>query len=383
MRRTFRTDPIDVDQIVADYTALGRDQRRKHRRQRLWRVGIAGSAAASAAALWLSGIPTQLAGQLRGVGVGDLRALVKSELDELAAARAELAAERSRYADQSRRLEAELATFADRHAALEAQQADLTAQSTDLRAALARVDAERAALVAAQAPNPALERELMAITEERRALEKRWQSFADQGQHLSTELESLERQRSALEAERASMERQRRDLETLLDEATAGPSAGGAERGPVESFAPFDPESQQLDPLFASAMDATDLGAMRGGVLLGNGMNVAIGLTRTATINGVEQYASALRIDDLTAGLDPAALDAMRPLVIQNGSGNTLAPGLLDDWSAGFGTIIQNSRDNQEISTSTIYDVRIQDVTHAIRDLAASQAVSDSLSFHQ
>jgi hypothetical protein len=376
MRRTLRTGPVDVDQIVANYTALGRAQRRKHGRQRLWRVGITASVAASAAALWFSGIPAQIAGKLRSDGVGELRALVKSELDQLTAARAELAAERARYAEKSLELEAQLAGFSTRHAALEAQQAELATQGTELRAALAKVDAERAALVAAQAPNPALERELVAITAERRALEERWQTFADQGQQLSTELEALEQQRSALEAERAAMERQRRDLEALLDAAVTTSSASETQ---IEPFA-ADP---LIDPLFASAMDASDLGEMRGGVLLGNGMNVAIGLTRTASINGVEQYSSALRIDDLTAGLDPAALDAMRPLVIQNGAGNSIAPGMLDDWSSGFGMVIQNSRDNQEISTSTIYDVQIQDVSHAIRDMAGSQALSDSLSFHQ
>jgi predicted nucleic acid-binding Zn-ribbon protein len=381
MRRTFRNGPIDVDQIVANYTALGRAQRRKTGKRRLLRLGIAGSAIAAAALVWWSGLATRLLDassdlDARSDAVSDLRAIVESELEQLTAARAELATERDRYAAKSGELETELAAFADRHAALEAQQADLTAQSAELRAALAKVDSERAALVAATAPNPALERELVAIGEERRALEERWKSFSDQGRQLSTELEALEQQRSALEAERAGMERQRRDLESLLDAAAAGPSAS------ADALETSPAPDAGLDPLFASAVDATDLGEMRGGVLLGNGMNIAIGLTRTATINGEEQYASALRIDDLTAGLDPAALDAMRPLVIQNGTGNAIAPGLLDDWSAGFGTIIQNSRDNQAISTSTIYDVQVQDVGQAIRDMAGSQAVTDSLSFH-
>jgi hypothetical protein len=374
MRRTIRNGPIDVDQIVANYTALGRAQRRKTGKRRMLKVGIAASAAVAAALVWWSGLPMRVL-DTRSDAVSDLRAIVESELQQLTAARADLAAERDRYAAKSSELETELAAFADRHDALEAQQADLTAQSAELRAALAKVDAERAALVAA-APNPALERELVAIGKERRALEERSRSFSDQGRQLSTELEALEQQRSALEAERAGMERQRRDLESLLDAAAAGPSAS------ADALEPSPAPDAGLDPLFASAVDATDLGEMRGGVLLGNGMNIAIGLTRTATINGEEQYASALRIDDLTAGLDPAALDAMRPLVIQNGTGNSIAPGLLDDWSAGFGTIIQNSRDNQAISTSTIYDVQVQDVGQAIRDMAGSQAVTDSLSFH-
>jgi hypothetical protein len=129
-------------------------------------------------------------------------------------------------------------------------------------------------------------------------------------------------------------------------------------------------------------VDASALGEMRGGVQLPNGMNVAIGLTRTASINGEEQLGSSLHIDDLTAGLSPATLDALRPVVIQNGEGNSVSTQLLDGWSGGIGTFIQNSRDNQEISTATIYDVSIQDVAPTIRDMAASQAVSDSLLFH-
>ena len=49
--------------------------------------------------------------------------------------------------------------------------------------------------------------------------------------------------------------------------------------------------------------------------------------------------------------MDAAALDGIGTNVIQNGSGNYLAPAVLDGLSAGFGTIIQNSLDDQEIRT--------------------------------
>ncbi len=378
MRRTLRTGPIDVDQIVANYTALGRAQRRKLAKRRWTRAGATTAIVVGAALVWLGGAHTSLLDRSRESTIGALQSMVRTEIEKLDAARAELKVERERFVAKSAELQAELTAFASRHAELESQQSDLSAQSAELRAALGKVDAEREALVAAQSRGPAVERELLAIGEQRHALEQQWQSFTDQGKQLSTELEALERQRDALEAERASMERQRRDLETLLDSAAAGPRAASdnqIERLPL-------PRSKE-EPLFATAVDADHLGNMRAGLQLPNGMNVAIGLTRTATINGEEQPGSSLRIDDLTRGIDPAALGTMRPLVIQNGDRNLLGPELLNAGAFGLGTIIQNTRDNQDIRTSTIYDVSIEDVSRTLRDMAASQALSDSLSLQR
>ncbi|HEY8521428.1 MAG TPA: hypothetical protein VIN61_15230 [Gammaproteobacteria bacterium] len=98
------------------------------------------------------------------------------------------------------------------------------------------------------------------------------------------ELEALERQRRSLEAERADMERERRALESLLDEAQSG---GRHEAEPTVEGAGGAFHAQPLSAsLTASALAGDTLDGMRGGILLGNGMNVAIGLTRTAEING-------------------------------------------------------------------------------------------------
>ena len=114
---------------------------------------------------------------------------MSSELEQLGAARAELAAERDRYSASSAALERELAAFAERQAELERQQVAFAEQSTELRDALAAVEAERVALLAnARTPDPAVERELAAIAEQRRELEEQWESFSSQGQQLSDEL---------------------------------------------------------------------------------------------------------------------------------------------------------------------------------------------------
>jgi hypothetical protein len=60
-----------------------------------------------------------------------------------------------------------------------------------------------------------------------------------------------------------------------------------------------------------------------------------------------------------------------------------VSPNVLDGLSSSFGTIIQNSLDNQEIHTLSTYDIAITDVGSTLRDLATNQAISDVLQFNQ
>jgi hypothetical protein len=374
-----------VDDIVAGYAALGRQERREARFRKSAFAGLAAAAAAAAGAVWLSDAPRAILdeGTAADDAARELRELVSAGLAELSVARAELAtardelaAERDRYNGNSAALERELAALTERHAELERRQALLGEQTETLRAALAGIDAERDALLASSRTRDSdVAQELAAVAEQRRELEQRWDSFSSESLRLSDELARLERQRGALEQERAAMDQQRRELEALIEDASRASETTSRVADPR-----LDPS---LEPLFASAVETPALGDMRGGVQLANGMNIAIGLTRSASINGVEQYSSSLRLDGLTAGMDSAALDAIGTNVIQNGSGNYLAPNVLDGLSSGFGTIIQNSLDGQEIRTSTTYDVAISDVSSAIRDIAAAQAISDTLTLNQ
>jgi hypothetical protein len=377
------TSDIDVDGIVARYTALGRQERKSVAHRGRKRVALVVSAIfgifAVGALVWLSGIPGALLPRSAATddGVRELRDLVSSELDRLSAARKELAAERDRYNLGSATLERELAAFAERHAELERQQAALTEQSTELRSALAAVETERLAILAnARTADPAVERELAAIAAQRRELEARGAAFSSQGQQLSTELALLEQQRGELEDERAAMDQQRRELEALIESTTRAAGTTSRIADPRLDPTPLD---TSLEPILATAVDGSALDEMRGGVQLANGMNIAIGLTRSASINGVEQYSSSLRLDELSAGIGSAVLDGMGMNVIQNGTGNFVAPNVLEGLSSGFGTIIQNSLDNQQIHTLSTYDIEISDVGRAIRDLATDQAISDSL----
>jgi hypothetical protein len=369
---------IDVDGLVASYTALGRQQRRDSRRRRSLRLTLVSAAIAGVALAAAYDVPTAVmqAFAPREDGVRELRALVSSELEQLRAMRSDLEAERDRYDASSEALERELAAFADRHAALEQQQLALSAQSAQLQGALAAVDAERDALLAtARAPSAVVDRELAAIAEQRRELEEQWESFASQGRQITDELSLLEQRRDELDTERASMDRQRRELEALIQDALRASETTSDLAEPTLDAS--------LDPLFANAVVAPELGEMRGGVQLPNGMNIAIGLTRSASLNGVEQYSSSLQLDDFAASIDAAGLEGLGTTVIQSGSGNFVAPDVLYGLSSGFGTIIQNSLDDQEIRTLTTLDVQISDVSDAIRNIATGQAITDTLTLQR
>jgi hypothetical protein len=376
----------DIDKLVAAYSARGKARKRSRGRKRLIVVAVL---AALLAAVWL-GIRSDLSlPRLAWMEDGELlelRSLVKTELNELSAQRIELEAQRQWYQAKSRELEAELSSFQSRYASLEAQRAALSEQSAQLAEAMAKIDSERATLLAAQARGSSLEREIAVIGAERQALEQRWQQFADEGKQLASELDLLDRQRRALESERRDMDLERRELESLMDQrgqeaSRARPSLDATSSLVVPQLDATLPREHVA--VAADVVDSDALGEMRGGIMMGNGMNVAVGLTRIAAINGEQQFSSTLNIDSLGAGVDASALQNINQLVIQNGPGNVIGPSFLEGWSGGMSTIVQNSLDNQDISATTIYDVQIQDVGNAMKGLAASQALSDSLSFQR
>src|SRR5690606_30491324 len=190
---------------------------------------------------------------------------------------------------------------------------------------------------------------------------------------VAGDLGELERRRDALHARRAELEARRRELEAMLAEARPVRDDDEAVVADVHDRDSF---------VVASAVTPETLGGMRGGIMLGNGMNVSIGLTRSASVNGIDQASSTFRMDGLSRGLSAAPLPSFEPVVIQAGPGNWIDSGLLGAAS-GFGTLVQNSLDNQVIDTRTIYDVSITDVSKAMDGVAAGQALRDSLYFQQ
>lgn len=367
------TTTSSMDALVATYAVLGMRRRQQRRRSLLWKILAAVGLAALATAALRIDWPIE-----RGLKSGALHEQVSTELEQLSLERAELEGLRQWFETRREELAEQFGRLERQSQALEAQRQSLEAQSAELAATIAAVDAERAALALAQSQRPVLRDEIAAIAAQRQTLEERLERFDAEDDQLHTELEVLNQQRQALEAQRQQMEQQRRELEALLDEAARGTSETAptaaihadelpavAELMPVETLA-----------LYAELVEEHKLAQMRAGIRLGDGMNVSVGLTRTASINGIEQVRSTLNLDDFGAELSA-------PLIIQNGAGNVLGAGFLDGLTSSFGTVIQNTLDGQDIRTETIYDVSIQDVTRAINGLAADQALSDSLRFQR
>jgi hypothetical protein len=389
----------EVDSLVAIYATIGREQRLS-RGKKLARVAMAVALVMGAGVtLWQSDFDLTL----EGFGAQDANALqaltarVETELGALTAARADLLAERDRFAARIDDLEATIVSFDTRYASLEARQATLAAQSAELEYALDAVDRERSELLAARERGGAARDEaLAAIGEERPSLESRRVDFAGQSAQLSLELDERERRRRALETERANAEKERAQLEAMLESAGRGvprdvPAAPDSLPVPAPSapelnadadadaVAPHAEAHAEPESLVASLVSPSALADLRAGFVTDGGVNIAIGLTRTASINGEEIVSNSLNFASLGAALRPSALEGMSQLVVQNGSGNWLSPNLDGVPNSFFGTIVQNTRDNQHISTSTVYDVSIQDVGSAVRGFSAMQALGDSL----
>ncbi len=349
------------DRLVARYAVLGAERRRK--RRLTWvRRGVLASGALCAVAASLAGWHF---GALQP-GLDEVRALQASLTSELAmfqAGRAELSEQRVWLERQSGELTRRLAEFDRRAAALEAEDAELRTQTARLEAALVRADEERRALLAA-APITVSPQPVDAREDVRRDLEHQRDEFVAQQSQVSSELDVLASRRLELGERRRALEEQRRELEALLARAEAEPA-------PDAEFA------------VASTVSPHALGDMRGGIQLRDGMNVSIGLTRSASINGVEQVTSSLSFDSLNRSIGSLATEGLGPVVIQNGPGNMIDASFINAVPGFNGVFIQNSLDDQVIDMSTVFDVSITDVGRTLESVAAGQALRDTLYFQQ
>jgi hypothetical protein len=338
-------------------------------------------------------------------GLDELRTLHSTLTTELAAfqaGRAELEEQRVWLQLQSAELSARLSDFDRRAAALEAESSGIREQTARLEAALARVDAERQILLAAAESDQDSELEVASIEERERGLEEQREQFAAKQTEVSSELDLLSRRRNELEERRIALEAQRRELEALLNDAGRGASsaapvmAESADGQPSGAFVPTSASPSQDeaagsedDPFVmpdfsvASTISPDTLGNIRGGIRLGDGMDVSIGLTRSATVNGIEQVTNTLTLDGLNRSIGSMATEGFAPVIIQSGPGNVIDSSFLDGIPGFSGTIIQNTLDDQVIDTTTIFDVSITDVSSAMDGMAAGQALRDSLYFQQ
>jgi hypothetical protein len=121
---------------------------------------------------------------------------------------------------------------------------------------------------------------------------------------------------------------------------------------PAQAAGP-DPEEQSAG-VWMTVSDQT-LDHMRGGFDPGNGLLVSFGISRAVYINGNLVTQTTLDFGHLT-DLTPAQATQLNKQLaslnlVQNGPGNTVQP---QQGGANFGTIIQNTLDNQHIVNQTV-----------------------------
>ena len=114
------------------------------------------------------------------------------------------------------------------------------------------------------------------------------------------------------------------------------------------------------------AINMQRLDSLRGGFITDGGLKISLGIERSVFINNELVATMFLNVPDLAAlsarGAAPAQLQGSPTTVIQNGPGNILGQSVLQSFSRGMLTVIQNSLDNQLIQGRTIINTTISGV---------------------
>jgi hypothetical protein len=375
----------DVDALLQKYAPLGRQQRTGARRRQLARAALVPLVALAAVGLY-EGARGWL-GDAGEVAVARRLAELDALKGEINAERREWQRERVAFREQSAQLMQRLADIEVQRRALDEQRGAFELRQTELDAAIARLEQQRQDLdrnrgVAGRTS----ERQAADLERQKQQLARQREQFRSQSGLVARELEQLDAQRRDLETQHEALEVQRRELQVLMErfEEASGATPAAPSLAPQTRRAPADGNGADDLPLMASNAVADDvLGDMRGGLDVGEDMQIAFGLTRSGSVNGVEQFSSTFRIDDLATLASGAGLNPAQLALLQQGVGNVLDPGALVSLTGNFGTVIQNTLDNQSIATMTVIDVSLQNVSGILSGISASDAIGQSLSQHQ
>ena len=362
-----------LDHLVASYAQAGERKRRSQMRRRLvTTLGIVGALSGAAfvhvmepslaarAVAWLNG---------DGAAVHDVP---------------DYSHDSARFATELAALESRIALASAQTKDLEAERAALKRDRETLLTLLETLDANGSDSVGdGRARGAQLDREIAALAAQRQALEQRWTQFEAQGELLALEIVAVNAQRKELESQRAQITQQQRELAKLIRQA--GELYKRNAKTVTVDAAAQTTAANRFDGGFISTpnsltVDVGELDEMRGGFSVGDGLDVSFGITQIGSVNGVEQYQNKFSVENLAGGVgsfDPTATGAV---LLQNGSGNTVSPGVLEAMSNSFGQIVQNTLDDQTISTTTIYDISLQNVPGAVQGSFGQQALDDSLS---
>lgn len=123
------------------------------------------------------------------------------------------------------------------------------------------------------------------------------------------------------------------------------------------------------------AVDLTRLDDMRGGFVTPSGLLLSFGLERVAYINGELVASASINIPDISkmTAEQAQALSALNDtLLIQVGPGNTFQPSDMN------GVVIQNTLDDQQISTLSTLNVSVSTLG-MFQDLNAYTALQSAL----
>lgn len=371
--REKSTRGAELDALVATYAPVGA---RRKRRKELRRAGVAG------------GILLAIgAGALLSQSDVSLLDRVARTLPQTAAVMsaddlAMLARERAEFTARIVELEKRIAGVQSQKLDLEAQHAEFLAQSQRLASLLDAADSEQFALQKRQEQGSQLDQEIAAIAAQRKALEARWAQFEAQGELLAMEIIAVNAQRKELETQRRQIDRQQEELAELLERA-GGLYRDGTRSADVDteqdgSMTAVDDSSFITTP--NSLMVAnSELDTMRGGFSIGEGLDVSFGFEQTGSINGVDQFNNNFTIDSVGSGFENVDMSNMNSVLLQNGNGNFVSAGVLDSLADSFGNVIQNTLDDQVISTTTIYDISLHNVPGTLQGLSGEQALMDSI----
>ena len=295
---------------------------------------------------------------------------------------ARLARERDEITARINDLERRLVDVQAHEFDLEAQRAEFDQQSQRLASLLDATDSEQHDLQRKQQQGSQLDQEIAAISTQRKALEARWAQFEAQGELLAMEIIAVNAQRKELETQRQQIDRQRQELAELLERADGLYRSGthSTDRDAPQDAHTTTVEDEDFIQTPNSLMVAnTELDSMRGGFSIGEGLDVSFGFAQTGSLNGVEQFQNNFTIDSVGSGFDNVDMSNMNSVLLQNGNGNFVSTSVLDSLADSFGNIIQNTLDDQVISTTTIYDISLHNVPGTLQGLSGERALMDSL----
>ena len=425
-----------IDDIVASYASIGRLQKR--RKLGLTMAGIVALPLIALTVLQIANnaaVPDNSRAQIDAPAAaspavaGDVTATQSAELEafkdqiiaEIAALKAEqsnIQAGSSQLENQSAELNDQLSEISDQRETLELENSRVTEQRERIAAAFAEIEAKQREIEARRAElaqeDPKLEEQRAALDAERNRLESLRDQVSEESSLLEQEIKAINAERTKLAAQRIVVQQRREELQRLIEKSrsieTDDTDSLDAERNaanpdsqmreqedlvneqPRNTSAPDRPYSgfrmsAQAEPASVVLspdenlpyVDAWELDNMRGGFDLGDGMEVSIGLTRTAQLNGEEQYSSYVNLTDAMAGVPVSQANTASGNVVQSGNGNFVSPEVLDSISGSFSTIIQNSLDNQQIELKNVYDISIQNAASVVFDQSARKAVSDAI----